>query len=172
MIKADNLIFRYDEESEKNILDNLNIEIAGDDKEPYRKQVLKFASKENISNQVHFLGFRSDIYDIMRRSSIYALSSRVEGFSLSLIEAISQGCACVAFENYGVINEVSCDGKGVLIVKDGDIDMFAESLKKLMMDQNLRVKLANEGVSCLKQYDIVSIVDRWENTFDNLIKKK
>lgn len=147
------------------------LEIAGYDKEPYRSQILELASKEGILNQIYLLGFRKDIYKIMGYSAIYALSSRIEGFSLSLVEAISQGCACVAFGNHGVIDEVSCGGKGVLIVKDGAVNDFAESLKKLMLDQTLREKLAQEGEECVKQYNIELIADRWEITLNKLIKR-
>lgn len=147
-----------------------NIAIAGDDREPYKTEVLNLAIKERISNQVRLLGFQKDIYDIMRSSSIYALSSRIEGFSLSLVEALSQGCSCIAFENHGVIQEVSCGGKGVVIIKDKDVDSFSAALEKLMNDETYRKELAQEGRKCITEYEINSIVDKWEITFKNIIR--
>ncbi len=142
--------------------------IAGTDPEPFRSQVINLAESNSIANRVQLLGFRQDIFDIMKRSSIYALSSRIEGFSLSLIEAISQECACVAFENYGVINEVTCGGKGVLIVKDGDVVAFSESLGRLMADDALRRSLAEEGIKCVNEYSINVIADKWEELLNRI----
>ena len=42
------------------------------------------------------LDFRKDISEIMSNSSIFALTSRVEGFGMVLIEAMANGCACVS----------------------------------------------------------------------------
>lgn len=143
------------------------IVIAGDDKEPYKTKVLEMTNEYGLDGRVCILGYRSDIIDIMAKASIYALSSRVEGFSLALVEAISQGCACVAFENHGVINEVSCGGKGVLMVKDGDVEGFSESLERLMADETLRRQMAENGTECVKEYSLGSIVDKWETVFFN-----
>ena len=45
-----------------------------------------------------FLGFRKDVYELMQRSEIFCLSSRVEGLPMALIEAMNAGCCCVSFE--------------------------------------------------------------------------
>ena len=145
--------------------------IAGDDKEPYRSKIEKSIKEMNLDGRVDLLGYQTDIYNIMAESSIYALSSRIEGFSLSLVEAISQGCACVAFENYGVIREVSCGGKGVIIVEDGDVEGFSNSLRKLMCDEAFRHKMSELGKECLKGYSIGSVVDKWEVTIAKVANK-
>ena len=107
----------------------------------------------------------------MAKSSIFAMSSRVEGFSLALIEALSQGCACVAFANHGVMEEVSCGGKGVQIVKDGNVQAFSEALRQLMGDDTLRKRMADEGAACVKKYGIEEITDHWEKMLNDLSAK-
>lgn len=145
-----------------------NIAIAGDAKEPYLSKVMGMIKDCKLEGRVELLGYQSDIFKVMARSSIYALSSRIEGFSLSMIEALSQGCACVAFENYGVINEVSCGGKGVLMVNDGDVEGFSKQLRKLMESPEERKRLAEEGLSVVSSYSLDKIVTQWENLFFRL----
>ena len=144
------------------------ISIAGDDKEPYKSEVAEMIKANGLEGCVELLGYRSDIFDLMAKSSIYAMSSRVEGFSIALVEALSQGCACVAFANHGVMKEVSCGGKGVLIVGDGDVNAFSNALKQLMADEGLRKKMADDGKLCVKEYALDAIVDKWEALFDRL----
>ena len=147
------------------------ITIAGDNKEPYKTKVMELISEAGLNSRVVFLGYRPAIFDIMAESSVYALSSRVEGFSLALVEAISQGCACVAFENHGVIDEVSCGGKGVLMVKDGNVDAFAGALDRLMDNESLRRQMAEDGLECVKEYSVRAIVDKWETVISKVVSK-
>lgn len=122
----------------------------------------------NLEGKVEFLDFCPQIDKIMQKASIYALSSRIEGFSLSLVEAISQGCACIAFDNYGVISEVTDGGKGTIIVKDGDLETYSDNLEKLVASELLRNKLVKEGESIIDKYKVESIVDQWESLFNKL----
>lgn len=142
--------------------------IAGDDREPYKAKVVEMIRETGLDGRVDLLGYRSDIFDLMAQSSVYALSSRIEGFSLALVEALSQGCACVAFANHGVMEEVTCGGKGVLIVEDGDVDSFSYALKQLMNDEILRKDMAKQGASCVNEYSLNAIVDKWEQLFKKL----
>ena len=144
------------------------IAIAGDDKEPYKAKVVDLIKESELEGRVDILGYRSDIFDLMAKSSVYAMSSRIEGFSLALVEALSQGCACVAFSNHGVINEVSCGGKGVTIVDDGNVEAFSLALAQLMADERLRESMAEEGKACVKEYSLGTIVDKWESLLRRL----
>ena len=56
--------------------------------------------------RIEFLGFRKDIEELYKKSSIFVLSSRYEGFGLVLIEAMSQGCAPVACDYKGRQREI------------------------------------------------------------------
>ena len=66
-----------------------------------------------------------DMADQMSNASIYALSSRFEGFPLILCEAMSKGMAPVAFDCPTGPAEMIRDGENGLIVPLGDIDAFA-----------------------------------------------
>lgn len=72
---------------------------------------LKGLCKEyGVEDSVDFLGFRTDIEELYEQSEIFVLSSRYEGFGLVLIEAMSQGCACVACDYKGRQREIICPG--------------------------------------------------------------
>ncbi len=70
---------------------------------------LKGLCKEyGVEDSVDFLGFRTDLEELYKQSEIFVLSSRFEGFGLVLIEAMSQGCACVACDYKGRQREIIC----------------------------------------------------------------
>lgn len=139
-----------------------NVEIAGK-KEPKTLEYLMGLIQENkLEGRVSFVGFLSDIEKKMREVSIFALPSRIEGFSLSLTEALSQGCPAVAFKIQGVITDVTDNGHGTLLTEDYDERQFADNLDKLMINEGLRKQLAEEGKLFVKKYDIATIGNHWE----------
>lgn len=134
----------------------------------YLKNII---AENGLEGRINFIGFHEHIDEVMRSASIFALSSRIEGFSLSLIEALSQGCPAVSFKIRGVITDVTDNGHGTLLTEDYSIEEFSDNLDKLMSDESLRQKLADEGREFVKKYSIVSIVNQWEDLFKKLIDK-
>src|SRR5215475_6883741 len=68
-----------------------------------------------------------------RRLTIYAFTSRNEGFGLTLIEAMAAGCALVA-SRAGAAELVVEDGVTGVLVPTGDADALATALEPLMRD--------------------------------------
>jgi glycosyltransferase involved in cell wall biosynthesis len=130
------------------------------------------AELENVKDSVDFLGFRKDIKEIMSRSSIFALPSRDEGFPCVLLEAMSQGCAPVAFEIRGNIKEIITDGYDGFLIPDGNLKMFAEKLDELIDKEDLRKKFRENARISLKRFEPEKIVDQWVEMFQEVIKKK
>ena len=147
---------------------------------------LKQLCKENgVEDTVDFLGFRTDIEELYKQSEIFVLSSRHEGFGLVLIEAMSQGCACVACDYHGRQREIFeelKDGRieelksgsyeecknGILCPPD-DVEALAEGIKRMMEDEEYRKEMQRNSVERSKAYSVERIVQRWENLFDQII---
>jgi glycosyltransferase involved in cell wall biosynthesis len=68
--------------------------IAGEGPEKLRLESL--ASDLGISGRVHFLGFRSDIGELLSAADLFLSASQSEGLSLVLIEAMLAGCPIAA----------------------------------------------------------------------------
>jgi mannosyltransferase len=67
------------------------------------------------------------------RISIYAFTSRNEGFGLTLLEAMAAGAALVA-ARAGAAEVVVADGRTGLLVPPGEADALAAALESLMRD--------------------------------------
>ncbi|HAC63449.1 MAG TPA: glycosyltransferase [Cyanothece sp. UBA12306] len=70
---------------------------------------------------IHWLGFVADEQqriDILQAAEVFILPSLVEGLSLSLLEAMACGVACVATDA-GADGEVLADGAGIVINTQG-----------------------------------------------------
>ena len=145
------------------------LEIAGDGNENDFNYLKSLAEENGVINRMNFLGFRSDIVDVMSHSSIFALSSRIEGFPCSLLEAMSQGCASVAFDIHGIINEIITDGNDGLIVSDGDLDTYGKKLEQLMDNEELRYTLGHNSIESTKRFEPETIGQEWMNLLTSIV---
>ena len=82
------------------------LQIAGSGSEKSLVFLKQLCKENGVEDSVEFLGFRKDVEQLYQDASIFVLSSRYEGFGLVLIEAMSQGCACVACDYKGRQREI------------------------------------------------------------------
>ncbi len=136
------------------------------------EELMSMIDSPDVLKRICFDGFKPNINEYMRSCSIFALSSRIEGFSLSLTEALSQGLPSVAYSIHGVIDDVTENGHGTLLVEDDNDTAFEESLRRLMQDEELRTNLSQEGIKFVQKYSPEMIADCWESLLNRLINEK
>lgn len=82
---------------------------TGDQKE----QLLKLAESLGVSEQVHLLGYRTDVEQIYKAADAFCLPSYREGLSVSLMEAMGSGLPVVCSRIRGNVDLI-CENGGVL----------------------------------------------------------
>lgn len=115
--------------------------------------------------------FTPDISSKYAESSICVLTSRFEGFSLVLLEALRHGVPCVAYNCPFGPEDVVDDGKCGYIVEDGDMEAFADRLCFLMENINVRKAFSAEAMEKAKTFDKETIMRQWTDLFEGLAKK-
>lgn len=138
------------------------LEIAGDYTEKSLKQLNDIIQEYNAIN-VKFLGFRSDVHQLMASSEIYCLSSRVEGLPMSLLEAMSAGCCCVSFDCTTGPSDIIINGINGLLVKDQDVNDLAAKLEVTMKNDVFRRTLAKNNDKSLAKFSLSVIYNKWIN---------
>ena len=118
------------------------------------------ATTLGLKNDVTFLGNRKDPEVFYAGLDVLALTSRNEGTPLTLIEAMANARPVIATSVGGVVDllgpETSReDGCGIcergISVPDGDTEVFARGLQRLITDRELRTKLGRAGLEFVKQ---------------------
>ena len=146
------------------------LEIVGNGKKEDEEFIKNMAEELGISDSVEFTGFIYNVDEHLREASIFVLPSRVEGFPMVLNEAISQGCACLAFELDGVLPEIYSN-RAVRQVVDGHIDEYAKELAALMSDENMRSSLSSQSQTEIIKYNPENIVKQWDVLIRDILKK-
>ena len=121
---------------------------GGDSADFYKK----LAEKLNIESNVHFLGFRNDVKELLSTADIYVSSSRQEGLPVNIMEAMASGLAVVSFDIRGN-KELVIDGKGGYLVELDNLDSFKEKLMVLLNDTALNSGMAEFNRERIVQFN-------------------
>lgn len=146
------------------------LKIAGSGDEGL-KYLTALAKEKNILDKIIFTGFTNNISELMYNSSIYILSSRFEGLPMVLLEAMSQGMACIAYDCVTGPSEIINNNQNGLLIEDQNIEEMQKGLRRLIENDKLRYELANQGIKSLDRYDISEITNKYESLFEKLNKK-
>ncbi len=141
------------------------LEIAGGGKEAGFEYLRNIAAMNGVEDRVNFMGFIGNIGEVMRGSSIFVLSSRYEGLPMALVEAMSQGCACVSYDCTNGPREIIVDEKSGLLVADQNKEELKKALIRVIEDGQLRERLSREGRQEAKKFEPDAIADKWEELF-------
>ena len=134
------------------------------DRTPYQ-EMAKRLRLENVA--LH--GTVDSLQAEMLKASVFAFSSRFEGFGLVLAEAMSSGLACVSFAcPCGPADIIDRDGINGLLVKPNDVEGLASALDKVMSDPDLRLRLATEGRTAAQRYSEDFVMQQWVALFEQL----
>lgn len=145
--------------------------IAGDGSKDDFDYLKKLAKENNVEDRIEFLGFCDNIKDVMSEASVFALTSRIEGFPCSLMEAMSQGCAPIAFGIQGIIKEIITDGEDGFIVPDGNLKIFKEKLSLLIEDDELRNEISRHAVVNIRRFEVDKVVSNWISFLGKLTRE-
>jgi glycosyltransferase involved in cell wall biosynthesis len=118
---------------------DLKLIVVGDG--PLRPR-LEQVARENGGTAVELVGFRRDVRRILAAADFFVLSSRREGLSYSVLEAMSLGLPAVVSDAPGNPEAVGDTG---IVVPYGDVRGFAAAFASLVNDERERLGLGTRA---------------------------
>lgn len=119
------------------------------------------AKQDGLSDRITFLGSISNVCETMIESSVLLLTSRFEGFPMSVIEAFEVGIPVLSFDIPAMKPFIECGA--AITVPCYNIEEFAGSMGKLADDYELRYELGKKGIEFAQKLDISEIVKQWND---------
>ncbi len=139
--------------------------IVGDGSE--RPALEREASSLGVSGRVKFLGHLKEFSSVLGESEVFVLPSFHEGFPNALLEAMSVPLACISSDCVAGPGEIIKNGVNGLLVKPGDEEEFAKAIERLIIDPEMRHKLAAEAYKVRETFNIERIAGRITSFIDN-----
>lgn len=132
------------------------------------KNLTPIIKDKDLQGSVIPMDSTPQIYQAYQDSSIYACSSRFEGFGMTLIEAMSCGVPCVSFDcPYGPRNIIT-NGKNGYLVESNNIEALAERICHLIEHEELRKEMGKEARKRAEDFTEEKIMKQWVDLFENI----
>lgn len=124
-----------------------------------------------LTDRVFLRGRQTNVSEWMRQSSIFTLTSRFEGFSLALLEAMGCGLPVVSYACPCGPKDIVTNGVDGFLVTMGDEADLAECVCRLIEDKQLRIRFGTAAKEFAQSYCFEKVTIMWMNLFQELRQK-
>ena len=135
---------------------------------PYKGELRRLVNQLGVGGSAELAGNSPRLPEELAKASLFAMTSRREGFPMVLLEAMSVGLPVVSYDCPTGPRDIISDGVDGYIVRDGDTEQLAAALADLMDDEERRREFAAAAVEKAEQFDVAKLAARWEALFEEL----
>lgn len=115
-----------------------------------------------LQQRIHLPGRIGNLPDWYTRANLYVLSSRFEGFPNTLLEAMAHGLPVVSFDcDSGPRDLIRHETDGLLVEPNSGAEGLADSLLRLMADDERRKALGHHAVEVRERFSMDRIAELW-----------
>lgn len=136
----------------------------------YKKQLEDLAEALNISDSVHFFGFKQNRLEFLKGFDVFVLSSRLEGIPRCLMESMAAGIPVIASKIPGCEELIENEVSGFLFKVDdpGDLCEKLTLFNRLDLDKKQEIKyLAQQNI--YTNYSAKKMADAYEKLYSTLV---
>lgn len=117
------------------------------------------AKRLDITDYVHFMGFRSFAVPYIKNAKATILSSKFEGLPTVLLESLAMGVPTIASDCPTGPSEILDNGKYGVLFPIGDAEALAQILTKLATDSSYPQSLEEKALAGAPRFEISKSID-------------
>jgi len=139
---------------------------------PQRAQIHQWREEFGLERQVHLLGNRADVPELLRLMNVLVLTSHMEANPVSILEAMASERPVVATE-VGSVSETVIEGQTGYLAPPGDAVALAARVVALLKDPvraSTMGRAAREHV--LKRWSVDRMVQGYEALIEEIYRSK
>lgn len=121
------------------------------------------------TDNIDLLPSTKDLEQEYIQANIFALTSKTEGFGIVLVEAQTFGVPAVSYNCPCGPASIITNGLDGYLVETANTSEFANRLRDLMNNEELRIRLGKNAQISSAKYTLDSVMTRWENLFKDLL---
>lgn len=154
----------------KKVIPSIRFVIVGTGNE--RENLEGLAQSLDLTDQIHFAGYQSKIWEWYNRSKISVIASEREGFPYTAIESLKCGLPVVS-SNCGDICDIVKDSYNGFIIPDYlDYKAFAKVIIKLLKHPDILELYSKNALKSVEDVTSHSVEKVWENILKTLSRSE
>ena len=126
------------------------------------EKMKKLAKQKKIDKQIHFLGFRNDINELLNIADCYLSMSKREGLPRAMMEAMASGLPCIASNIRGNKDLITIEE---LLVNSPD--QAARQILKIKKNFKYKDYLKKNNLNVIKSYDYRIVLHQILKIYDH-----
>ena len=131
----------------------------------------QLAEQLGLSKRVHFMGYRSDVSQLMQAVDLFVFPSRYEPFGLVVLEAMASGLPVITATTTGA-SELITPECGVVLSDSEDAQALAQTLLYLKNDSQLRKRMGQAAREIAQQHSWNSMAHSYIDLFEELCDRQ
>lgn len=126
-----------------------------------QQKLTALINQYNLTNQVHLMGQVNDLYNRYPKYAFQIMTSRYEGFPMSLLEGATHRLPLVSFDIPTGPDEIIVDGKNGFLIDKQDDARMVYCIRQLMDNPVLRKEMSDNSYQKVQQFSLNDILDQW-----------
>jgi len=140
--------------------------------EKYKKEIINFLNEKGLYSRFHFLGYRSDIPDILAITDVLCHPAFIEVFGRVVIEAMASGLPVIA-SKVGEMPKIVDDGRSGILISPGDYKALAKAIELIDSNKVLKQKMGMFGYKKVKrEFSIEIHTQRIAQLYNKLLHER
>jgi len=146
---------------------NVRATIVGDG--PLMANLRAHSKALGLTENIEFLGKRKDVEAILACSKIFVLTSRSEGLSIAMAEAMTAGVVPVVAD-VGELGDLVVNGENGYLVEPNHIDEYTKKVISLLRDNALWTQFSQRASKVARRKcDIESVSEKWRQHLQDVV---
>nr|BFE72174.1 hypothetical protein GCM10020092_054750 [Actinoplanes digitatis] len=122
-----------------------------------------------LGEQVQLMGSTTTIDNEWAKAAIAMVTSRVESFGLTIVEAMAAAVPVVSYDCPNGPREIIESEKTGLLVAPNNTDALAAALRRLIEDEELRHGMGERAATAVERFAPDVVMARWEELYAELL---
>lgn len=146
----------------------VTLQIIGSGEE--EAKICSLISEYQLEDYITLHGFQTKeyVYEQYRKANLYIMTSFTESFGIVLLEAMSCGVPCIAFDSAEGSREIIDNGKDGYLIQDRRIDAMCKMIINVLSDPERLEKLSVQALKKADMYSYERCEQAWLTFFEQL----
>ena len=135
----------------------------GDQKKVYQDYI----RTHNMSDNIHMIGYREDVYDLLKISDTFIFPSKQEGLPVALLEAMASGTGIICSNIRGNTDCIDAD-KGGLLFPPSSVTECKAAIQLAMSDKDFRRKCGQYNADKVQMFDQSVVMQKYRKVISEI----